>query len=157
MLGCMRRTRMQMQCTWWHDMRCMTKTKQPEDKNPTTRKYHNLVPEMARVGIQIWHVIYGVLQRWCSRHHFLVGGVILKASTMDSNGVHGCWRILGLCWCRRVSIFFLFFQHQPFCCAFLLWWYSCYSPSDQWIWQALPTLKKSMLDLDWILAYLDVL
>ena len=25
-------------------------------------KYHNLVPEMARVGIQIWQVTYGALQ-----------------------------------------------------------------------------------------------
>ena len=37
------------------------KDKTNRDKNPTTRKYHNLVPEMARVGIQIWHVTYGVL------------------------------------------------------------------------------------------------
>ena len=47
-------------------MRCMTKTKAHKDKNPTTRKYHNLVPEMARVGIQIWHVTYGVLHNWYS-------------------------------------------------------------------------------------------
>ena len=25
MLGCMRRTCMQMKCTWWHDMQCMTR------------------------------------------------------------------------------------------------------------------------------------
>ena len=44
-------------------MRCMTKTKAHEDKNPTTRKYHNLVLEMARVGIQIWEATYGVLHK----------------------------------------------------------------------------------------------
>ena len=26
------------------------------------RKYHNLVPEKARVGIQIWQATYGALQ-----------------------------------------------------------------------------------------------
>ena len=42
-------------------MRCKTKTKAHEDKNPTMRKYHNLVPKMARVGIQIRQVTSKVL------------------------------------------------------------------------------------------------
>ena len=43
-------------------MRCMTKTKYKKKMKANNEEYHNLVPEMARVGIQIRHVTYGVLQ-----------------------------------------------------------------------------------------------
>ena len=39
---------------WQRQHNTKTKTRQ-------RGKYHNLVPEMARVGVQIWQVIYGVL------------------------------------------------------------------------------------------------
>ena len=38
MLGCMRWTRMRMQCTWWHDMRCMTTITTHGDKDPNPRE-----------------------------------------------------------------------------------------------------------------------
>ena len=44
----------------WYEMHDMDKM-QNKDKNQTTREYHNLVPKMARVGIQIWQVTYGAL------------------------------------------------------------------------------------------------
>ena len=43
MTKCTRRPRMQMRCTWWHDMKCMSWTKcKTKDKNPTTEgiSYH---------------------------------------------------------------------------------------------------------------------
>ena len=60
MLECMRWTRMQMQCTWWHDMRCMTTTTTHGDKTRTRENKYNLTPETARVGVQIGKVIWGV-------------------------------------------------------------------------------------------------
>ena len=58
MTGCMRRTRMQMRCTWWHEMKCMTWTKcKTKDKNPTTEEmsYH-----IAGNG-KSWRYKYGML------------------------------------------------------------------------------------------------
>ena len=61
MLECMIWTRMQMQCTWWHDMRCMTKKTTHGDKDPNPRNKYSLTPETARVGVQIGKVTSGVL------------------------------------------------------------------------------------------------
>ena len=63
MLECIRRTRMQMKCTWWHDMRCMTKATTHGDKDPNPRNKYNLTPETTRVGVQI-----GKLHPGCYRH-----------------------------------------------------------------------------------------
>ena len=38
------------------------KDKNTRIRKPNNEESHNLVPEMARVGIQIWQVTYGVLQ-----------------------------------------------------------------------------------------------
>ena len=64
MLGCMRRTCMQMQCTWWHDMRCMTWTKCKTKNKPDhegniithSRKWQEL-------ELQIWKVTSRVLHK----------------------------------------------------------------------------------------------
>ena len=69
-LGCKRRTRMQMQCAWWHDMRCMTWTKcKTKNKTRPRREYHSTYPKMARVGVtNMESYIRGVTL--CSRPYF---------------------------------------------------------------------------------------
>ena len=65
-------------------------TKAHGGKNPTTRKYHNLVPETARVGVQIGKVTSGVLQHSTPTKG---SGVLprngLQSSAATSNAIRG--------------------------------------------------------------------
>ena len=42
------------------------KDKSNTETKPKNEEYHNLVPEMERVGIQIWQVTYGALHNGLS-------------------------------------------------------------------------------------------
>ena len=61
MLGCMRRTRMQMGCTWWHDMICMTWIKM-QNKRQKPNHGGNIISHSRKwqeLELQRWKVTSG--------------------------------------------------------------------------------------------------